>query len=129
MRVQEKKVIKKLSVTITITIVIFMAFSIPLMGVFAPMGDIIIPGTGLWKVPGELPEEETLYIEGLDDEVIVYRDEWGVPHIYAETEDDLFFVLGYIHAQDRLFSMDVMRRYIRGQLSEVFGESALDTDI
>jgi len=128
MRSQEKKVIKKLSITITITIVLFTAFSIPLMGVFAPMGNIIFPGNGLWNVPGEVPEEEILYIEGLDDEIIVYRDEWGVPHIYAETEDDLFFALGYIHAQDRLFLMDTASRMIRGQLSEILGESALEAD-
>jgi penicillin amidase len=128
MRNQEKKIIKKISISITITAIIFIAFSVPLLGVFAPLGNIIFPGSGLWKVPGEVPEYEFLYIEGLDDEVIVYRDEWGIPHIYAETEDDLFFALGYIHAQDRLFYMDVARRFIRGQLSEVLGESAIETD-
>ena len=128
MRNLEKKVIKKLSITITITVVVFTAFSVPLLGVFAPLGNIIFPGNGLWKVPGEVPEYEVLYIEGLDDEVIVYRDEWGIPHIYAETEDDLFFALGYIHAQDRLFYMDIARRFIRGQLSEVLGESGIESD-
>jgi len=128
MRIQEKKVIKKLSITITITIVIFTAFSVPLMGVLAPMGNIIFPGNGLWKVPGEVPEEEILYIEGLDDEVIVYRDEWGIPHIYADNLEDLSFAIGYVHAQDRLFSMDLARRLVRGRLSEVFGELGIESD-
>ncbi|MHA1467020.1 MAG: penicillin acylase family protein [Promethearchaeota archaeon] len=128
MRIQEKKVIKKISITITITIVIFTAFSVPLLGVFAPLGNIIFPGNGLWKVPGEVPEDEVLYIEGLDDEVIVYRDEWGIPHIYAESEDDLFFALGYIHAQDRLFFMDMANRFLQGELSEILGETSLDSD-
>ncbi len=128
MRIQEKKVIKKLSITITITIVIFTAFSVPLLGVFAPLGNIIFPGNGLWKVPGEVPEYEVLYIEGLDDEVIVYRDEWGIPHIYAETEDDLLFALGYVHAQDRLFMMDMVRRVVKGRLSEIVGEMGIESD-
>ncbi len=43
------------------------------------------------EAPGEVPESEIIYVEGLDDEVTVYRDQWGIPHIYAETEDDLCF--------------------------------------
>lgn len=123
----KKKIVKKLSVTITITIILFSIFSIP-FGLLAPLGNVIFPSSGLWKVPSEVPEYEVLYIEGLDDEVIAYRDEWGIPHIYAETEDDLFFAIGYIHAQDRLYSMDIMRRIIRGKLSEVFGKSTLESD-
>ncbi|MFX1313664.1 MAG: penicillin acylase family protein [Promethearchaeota archaeon] len=94
----------------------------------APLGDILFPGDGIWRVPGEVPHYEKLYIKGLEDSVTVYRDEWGVPHIYAATEEDLCFALGYIHAQDRLFQMDLARRNVRGKLSEVIGPLALEED-
>ena len=65
---------------------------------------------------------------GLKDQVEVIRDRWGVPHIYAQNTDDLFFAQGYVHAQDRLWQMELQRRIGSGRLSEIFGEIALDTD-
>ncbi|MBA7524495.1 hypothetical protein ES705_16635 [subsurface metagenome] len=65
---------------------------------------------------------------GLRGEVTVIRDEWGIPHIYASYEEDLFFAQGYCHAQDRLFQMDMTRRQVRGKLSEVLGEDLLTVD-
>jgi penicillin amidase len=130
MQKREKKVISRLSITIVIVVVFFTLFSVPLtfLGPIAPLGNILFPGTGLWRGPGEVPEQEILYIENLTDSVVVYRDEWGIPHIYASNEDDLGFALGYVHAQDRMFQMDMARRQIRGKLSEVIGELALDED-
>ena len=128
MQKQEKIVIKKLSIVTTITIIVFTVFSIQIISILAPLGNILFPGNGLWKVPGEVPEYEVLYIEDLSDEVIVYRDEWGVPHIYADNLEDLSFALGYVHAQDRLFMMDLARRLIRGKLSEVLGELGVESD-
>ena len=125
---QQKKVLKKLIIVMVITIVTFTVFSIPLVSVLAPLGSVLFPGNGVWRTPGEVPEYETIYIEGLDDEVIVYRDDWGIPHIYAETEEDLSFAIGYVHAQDRLFQMDIIRRQVRGMLSEVVGELGLESD-
>lgn len=55
-------------------------------------------------------------------------DERGVPHIRAENETDLYRALGYVHAQDRLFQMEVMRRLARGELAEILGPKLLDTD-
>lgn len=68
-------------------------------------------------------------IEGLKEEVNVYRDKVGVPHIYAQNEDDLYLVTGYILAQDRLWQMDLLRRVTQGRLSEIFGKDMLDADI
>ncbi len=70
--------------------------------------------------------EET--VPGLQRRVQVLRDRWGVPHIYAETNADLFMVLGYVHAQDRLWQMDLNRRTGHGQLAELFGLIALSSD-
>ena len=121
MKIPEKKFVIKFSAIIIVTIVIMTIFSIPLLG--PPLGNLLFPGNGVWKVPGELPAAERLNVPGLKgEEVRVIRDEWGVPHIYAEYEEDLFFVQGYIHAQDRLFQMDMLRRQVKGQLSEIVGE-------
>lgn len=128
MRIQKKKNIVKLATVIVITIIVMTIFSIPLISIIAPLGDILFPGSGLWNVPGEVPEQETVYFPGLDNAVRVYRDEWGIPHIYASTEQDLSFALGYVHAQDRLFQMDLARRNVRGKLSEVVGDLALEED-
>lgn len=70
----------------------------------------------------------TVRVAGLGDSVDVYRDKWGVPHIYAENEHDLFFAQGYVHAQDRLWQMEFNRRVGAGRLSEVLGESTLTSD-
>jgi penicillin amidase len=58
----------------------------------------------------------------------VYFDEYGVPHIYADTQKDAMTTLGYVHAQDRLWQMELMRRIAPGRLSEIFGTPVLKTD-
>jgi len=67
-------------------------------------------------------------LKGLKSEVKIYRDHWGVPHIYADTEDDLIFAQGYVQAQDRLWQMELHRRMGNGTLSEVFGAATLESD-
>jgi penicillin amidase len=67
-------------------------------------------------------------VNGLNNEVEVYYDEVGVPHIYAETEEDAYLSLGYVHAQDRLWQMEVLRRIASGRLSELFGEKTIEVD-
>ena len=65
---------------------------------------------------------------GLDERAEIVRDGYGVPHIFASTTHDLFFLQGYATAQDRLFQLDLFRRTGRGRLSEVLGEAGLETD-
>jgi penicillin amidase len=65
---------------------------------------------------------------GLAAPVDVYRDGFGVPHIIAAGHDDLMFATGYVHAQDRLWQMDLVRRAGEGRLSELFGEKTLTMD-
>jgi len=67
-------------------------------------------------------------LEGLDSPVEVFRDRWGVPHIYAGSVRDVMFAQGYVHAQDRLWHMELARRAASGSLAEVFGPVALDAD-
>ncbi|MBT3189937.1 MAG: penicillin acylase family protein [Anaerolineae bacterium] len=67
-------------------------------------------------------------IEGLDAPVEVYRDEMGIPHIYASTLHDLFMAQGYVQAQDRFWQMDAWRHIGSGTLSEMFGDAQVETD-
>ena len=69
-----------------------------------------------------------LNLKGLKSEVKIFRDSWGVPHIYADNEDDLFFAQGYVQAQDRLWQMELHRRLGSGTLSEIFGQATLESD-
>ncbi|MGH9835540.1 MAG: penicillin acylase family protein, partial [Blastocatellia bacterium] len=67
-------------------------------------------------------------LKGLQQPVKVLRDEWGVAHIYAETQDDLFFAQGFVAAQDRLWQMDLWRRQGEGKLAEILGPGAVERD-
>ena len=93
-----------------------------------------ILGKGLQSIFGamdraSLPQIEGIVeIGGLDNSVEILRDRWGIPHIYAQSSHDLFFAQGFVHAQERLFQMELNRRTAQGTLSEIFGELALDTD-
>jgi penicillin amidase len=87
----------------------------------------LIIGISAWR---SFPETSgTLFMPGLDGPVDVYRDQLGIPHIYATTDHDLFFAQGYVHAQDRFWQMDFWRHQGAGRLSELMGEATLETDI
>jgi penicillin amidase len=72
--------------------------------------------------------EGQMELPGIRDSVTVYFDSYGIPHIYARTEADAFRALGYVHAQDRLWQMELLRRIAPGRLSEAFGPDALPND-
>jgi penicillin amidase len=67
-------------------------------------------------------------LRGLNSNVTVLRDRWGVPHIRARDMHDLMFAQGFVHAQDRLWQMDFVRRVVAGGLSEIFGRATVDVD-
>ena len=67
-------------------------------------------------------------LAGLGAPVEVLRDRHGVPHIFAASLEDAHFALGFVHAQDRLWQMEINRRIGSGRLSEVLGAGALDAD-
>ncbi|MCB8944222.1 MAG: penicillin acylase family protein [Ardenticatenaceae bacterium] len=69
-----------------------------------------------------------LYLPALQHTVTIQRDQWGIPHIRAENRHDLFVAQGFVHAQDRLWQMELNRRAALGTLSAVFGSVTLDTD-
>lgn len=71
---------------------------------------------------------KTLEVDGISAPVEIVRDNANVPHIFGQADADVFFGLGYAHAQDRLWQMTMMRRTAQGRLSEVFGQRTLDID-
>ncbi|MFL6196331.1 MAG: penicillin acylase family protein [Thermoanaerobaculia bacterium] len=82
-----------------------------------------------WRVRRAWPQTEgKLEVAGLTAPVEVVRDEWGVPSLYAANEHDLFFAQGYVHAQDRLWQMEMNRRTGAGELSALFGRALLPAD-
>lgn len=76
----------------------------------------------LAQTKGRLP------LSGLSKQVEVLRDQWGVPHIYAQSADDLFFAQGFVAAQDRMFQLDLWRRAGAGELAEILGPSYIERD-
>ncbi len=81
------------------------------------------------RAAARLPRlDGTVTVAGLDSAVEVRRDRFGVPHIYAKTQHDLFLAQGYVVAQDRLFQMEMWRRMGEGRLAEVLGPDAVGRD-
>ncbi len=79
--------------------------------------------------PGVGAQQETLQIDGLIAPVEIVTDHWGIAHIYAENEHDLFFVQGYSAVRDRLFQFEIWRRQATGTVAEILGERELERDI
>lgn len=83
----------------------------------------------VWLVSRSAPDYDAAWsIEGLSAPVEIIRDAHAIPHVYAETRADALTALGYVHAQDRLWQMELSRRGAQGRLSEIFGAAALPVD-
>src|SRR5215472_17376718 len=77
----------------------------------------------------DMPPAAVIRMAGLRAAVTVDRDQQDIAHIRADNEHDLFFLQGFVHAQDRLFQMDVTRRTASGTLAELLGPAALSGDV
>lgn len=90
---------------------------------------VIIIGAALWVTRRPFPDTDGVTtVAGISAPVEIIRDESGIPHVYAETTEDMYFGQGYAHAQDRYWQMEFSRRIGSGRLSEYFGESTLSID-
>jgi penicillin amidase len=96
---------------------------------------IILIGSGMvyvwfqYTVRKSLPQiSGQAVVSGITEDVEIIRDGYGVPHIYAQNEPDLYFALGYAMAQDRFWQMEFQRRLGQGRLAEIFGEELLEVD-
>jgi penicillin G amidase len=90
------------------------------------LGPIVSAGLSRLSKPPAIEGEITL--SGIKSSVRIQRDRWGVPHIQADTLDDVFFAQGFAQAQERLFQMDFNRRMVAGELAAIIGEAALPLD-
>ncbi len=104
------KIIKRIFVTLLIIVVVFAMSSYFWLRSTSPVysGNIVV--------------------SGLNNEVEIIFDDFGVPHIYAKNAHDAYLALGYSHAQERLFQMEMIRRVTSGRLSELLGKKFVDTD-
>lgn len=104
------------------TIVFFILAIVIIFASAAVYARYILPKRSFPQVEGELK------VSGLNGRVDIYRDDYGIPHIYATSIHDIFFAQGYVHAQDRFWQMDFWRHQGAGRLSELLGENTLDID-
>lgn len=105
---------------VRVLLVIGLVFSLVVVG---------IVGYGVHLVRASFPQVNgQIDVDGVQSNVEVLRDELGIPTIYADGLEDLFFAQGFVHAQDRFWEMDVRRHITAGRLSEMFGESQVPTD-
>ena len=95
-----------------------------------PPGKFLSPQHGFWQNAGDVSAgyDEELKLEGLKGDATVYFDERLVPHVFAENNEDLYFIQGYLHAKFRLFQMDLQTRAAEGRASEIAGERAIEYD-
>ncbi len=100
------------------------------VGPVPPLGGFLNPTTGIWSVArsAELPDDQTVMLAGFSADVEVKYDDRGVPHIFATTEADAARALGWVHARDRLFQMEMIQRAVAGTLTELVGARALPLD-
>jgi penicillin amidase len=94
------------------------------------LGPFLDPAHGVWAVAtrANLPESQAAHIPGLRAAVDVRYDDRGVPHVFAANLDDAYRAIGWIHARDRLFEMEVQTRAVAGTLTELAGKRALELD-
>jgi penicillin amidase len=84
---------------------------------------------GYYFLSGSIPDyDDQVQVDGVSAPVEIVRNVNNVPHIFGKTDEDVFFALGFAHAEDRLFQMVLMRRTVQGRLSEVFGNQTVKTD-
>ncbi len=102
-------------------------FKIVLMSLILFVG--LAAGIAVYYLDSKQPQRTgELQLDGLAQKVTVHYDKWAIPHIYAANEKDAYRAFGYLHAQERLFHMEVLRRLAKGQLSEILGPKLISTD-
>ncbi|WP_205511133.1 penicillin acylase family protein [Longitalea arenae] len=114
-------------VTVVVTIGLIITLSKPI-GSIPPLGSFLSPQTGFWQnaEPVNAQPNLDLHFPQLKDKVQVYFDDRMVPHVFAQNDDDLYFVQGYIHAKFRLWQMEFQTHAAAGRLAEILGAGPND---
>ena len=99
-------------------------------GTIPPMGKFLSPQHGFWQnaEPADKSFDGDLTLDGLKGKASVYFDDRLVPHVFAENDEDLYFIQGYLHAKFRLFQIDLQTKAAAGRASEIAGEKAIQYD-
>ncbi|MHA1279130.1 MAG: penicillin acylase family protein [Candidatus Helarchaeota archaeon] len=109
----------------SVTILILVSF------IITNIGTLLSPIGGIWNssTQANYPKYMEIKDSSLESQVTVYRDLMGIPHIYAASEADFAFAIGYVQAQDRLFSIDIQLRFVKGRVAELIGEEFIGYDM
>jgi len=99
------------------------------MAFFVVLPVFVIAGCGFWHLRQSLPQQQGEIALQVSKPVSVERDSLGVPRIVATTDRDAFFAMGVVHAQDRMWQLELQRRIAQGRLSEIFGKESIQQDI
>lgn len=118
-------------VVVNVLVAIFMIIIVVLILFLEPINTImglLSPSSGIWSSVSPVGGNKFV-LAGLRDSVKIIIDDRGVPHIYARNDYDLFYAIGFMHARERLWQMDIQRRFAEGRLAEIIGKDALNNDI
>ncbi len=119
----------KLLTSVLIVTFLTIALSMPI-GSLPGLGNLLNPYDGVYETArlANKPKEASIQSSQISNKVTVLRNNLGVPHVFAEKDEEVFYTIGYLHAQDRLFQMDMQRRLAKGKLAEIIGKSQLEDD-
>lgn len=98
-----------------------------LVFIVAPL--VVLVGGAFWHLRMSLPQRQGEVAAGVSAAVTLQRDAFGVPRIVARSDRDAFYAMGFVHAQDRLWQLEVQRRIAAGRLSEIFGKDSIPQDV
>ena len=123
----QKPLIIKLSASVVGMLLLIVFLIIPISNL-PGLGNLLSPIGGIWNGPNYAEYPPMTHIRGSGYSGTVYRDELGIPHIFTSGQNDLSYIIGYLQATDRLFSMDMQKRVITGRSSEIMGSNQLAMD-
>ena len=116
-----------LALLATIIVASLLAIS---LGPLPALGPLLSPVGGFWSAAKDdtFQSQEQLNLPGLKNKVMVIRDVYGIPHIFAQNDEDAAFAVGYLQAKERLAQMDLQRRNAAGTMAALVGSDALQDD-
>ncbi len=123
-----RQALRRCSISLILTLVFFIVLS-QRFGFVPPMGKFLDPFQGFWQNAEAFQHStKSISLNGLQKPVDIVFDSLGIPHIFAQANEDLFFAQGYVTARDRLWQMEFQTQATAGRLSEIIGPAAIEYD-